>query len=494
VAAAGSVFPVLLPYTLPLGLAMLAVLTILNLRGVREAGFAFMVPTYLFIACLGAVLAIGIGKAILHGGHPPAVVTPPHLAPVKEAVTLWLLMRAFANGSTAMTGVEAVSNAVPIFREPTVKLAKLTLSTIVAILAVMLVGIAYVCRAYEIGATEPGSRSYQSVLSQLIGAVVGRGWFYYLTMATIFAMLALSANTSFAGLPRVCRLMALDKYLPEAFARRGRRLVYNYGIATLTIFAAILLIVFRGITNGLIPLFAIGALLSFTLSQYGMVEHWLKRRHEAGAKHSLVINATGGITTALTLIVVLVSKFMEGAWITVLLIPIMMLVLRRMRTHQRHLDAALAVRTPLKCRWLDPPIMVVPVSGWTRVAEKALLFAMRLSPDVCAVQVLTQEVPTEDLSQDWSELVETPVREAGLSPPSLKVVHSRYRELLSPVVEYARELARTNPRRIIGVVVPELVERRWYHYFLSYATLLRGLLLLKGGPRIVVITVPWYAR
>jgi amino acid transporter len=494
VAAIGSAYPPMLRYTLPCCLGLLGLLTLINLRGVREAGFAFMVPTYVFIACMLVALGVGIGKAILNHGHPVPIAPPPHLPQPTSAITLWLLVRAFANGTTALTGVEAVSNAVPIFREPKVKNASRTLMAIITILIVLLLGVSFVCRAYGIGATEPGTPGYQSVLSQLIGAVAGRGWFYYVSMGAIFCVLALSANTSFAGFPRLCRLMALDQYLPEAFAHRGRRLVYNYGIALLALFSCALLLIFRGITNGLIPLFAVGALLAFTMSQSGMVEHWRQRRNEPRAKAALCVNAAGALATGLTVCIVMVSKFVEGAWITILLIPLIMLAMNRLKMHQRRLAAAVECHEPINFCPVHTPIMVVPLTGWTRVGEKALLFATRLSPEVHAVQVLTEEVPKEDLSQHWDEYVQTPAREAGLNPPTLKVVHSRYRQELRPVVNFVRELLRENPGRTVGVVVPEVVERRWYHYFLSYATLLRGMLLLRGNPRIVIMTMPWYAK
>jgi amino acid transporter len=493
VAAIGSAFPPLLPHTLILCLGLLALLVILNLRGVREAGFVFMAPTYLFIGCLLVTLAMGIFSAVTQGGHPSAVTAPPRLPPHQEAVTLWLLVRAFANGCTAMTGVEAVSNGVPLFREPAVKNAKATLMSIITLLVVMLGGIAYVCRAYGIGATEPGGSGYQSVLSQLTCAVAGRRWFYYVSMAAVFSVLALSANTSFAGFPRLCRLMALDEYLPKAFARRGRRLVYSYGITMLAVLAAVLLIVFRGITNGLIPLFAVGALLAFTLSQAGMVVHWRRQGKEPRVRRARWINGVGAAATGVTVLIVMVSKFLEGAWIILLLLPCIIVALLRLQGRQRRLEMAVDSHQPLNCHMLNMPIMVVPVTGWTRVTEKALLFAMRLAPEVHAVQVLGEEVPTEDLSGRWAELVENPAREAGMKPPSLKVIRSKYRELLRPVVDYTRELVRKNPGRIVAVVMPELVERRWYHYFLSDATLLRGMLLLRGNPRIAIVTVPWYA-
>src|SRR5262245_6683731 len=237
-----SAIPSLQPYTLPLCLAILAMITIVNLRGVRESGLAFVLPTYLFIGSMFIVLGIGTVKALLASGHPAAVEAPPELPRATMAVSAWIVMRSFASGCTAMTGVEAVSNAVAVFREPCVAQARRTLTAIIALLAVMLAGIAYLCRAYGIGATEPDGEGYQSILSQLTAAVVGRGWFYYVTIGSVLSVLALSANTGFADFPRLCRAIAQDGFLPHNFAHRGRRLVYSAGIVILTGLSAGLLI------------------------------------------------------------------------------------------------------------------------------------------------------------------------------------------------------------------------------------------------------------
>ncbi len=248
------------------------------------------------------------------GGLPPATAT------ATTAAGLWVLMRAFASGCTAMTGVEAVSNGVTAFREPAVRHAQRTLTAIIGLLAVMLAGIAYLCHVYTIGATEPGQAGYQSILSQLVAAVIGRGLFYYITIGSVLGVLALSANTGFADFPRLCRVIASDGFLPGGFAHRGRRLVYSQGIIVLAVLSAGLLIAFGGITDHLIPLFAVGAFLAFTLSQAGMVMHWW-RLGGAHAKKSMVINAAGAVSTGVTLVVVLVSKFLEGAWIMIALDP-----------------------------------------------------------------------------------------------------------------------------------------------------------------------------
>src|SRR5262245_6874338 len=269
-----SVVPFFQPYTLVLCLTILVLITIVNLRGVRESGLAFVLPTYLCIGSMLIVLAIGVVKSLVAGGHPEPVDVPPALPPATAAVSLWILMRSFASGCTAMTGVEAVSNAVGVFREPCVAQARRTLTAIIVLLAVMLAGIAYLCRAYGIGATEPGAAGYESVLSQLTAAIGRRGWFYYVAIGSVLSVLALSANTGFADFPRLCRAIAHDGYLPANFGHRGRRLVYSAGIVVLAALSASLLIGFGGITDRLIPLFAVGAFLAFTLSQAGMTAHW----------------------------------------------------------------------------------------------------------------------------------------------------------------------------------------------------------------------------
>ncbi len=322
VGALVSMVPSLLPHTLLLCLLILALLTIVNLRGVRESGLAFLLPTYAFVATLFVVLGIGLVKSLTSGGHPLSEVPLPIRPPSLETVSLWILVRAFASGCTAMTGVEAVSNGVPIFRKPTIVNAQRTLTAIIAILVVLLAGIGYLTRAYGIIATEPGARGYQSVLSLVTAAVVGRGPLYYTTLWSVVTVLALSANTSFADFPRLCRILAEDRYLPDFFATRGRRLVFSHGIVVLALLSGMLLIGFGGVTDRLIPLFAVGAFLAFTLSQAGMVVHWQKLGGKE-ARHALPLNLAGAIATGLTTIVVIVSKFAEGAWLTAAVIPMM---------------------------------------------------------------------------------------------------------------------------------------------------------------------------
>lgn len=493
VGALVSAVPILQPYILPLCLAILALIAIVNLRGVRESGLAFAVPTYVFIGSLMAVLVIGVAKVVLGGGHPTPVVAPAPLAATTTTASAWLIMRAFASGCTALTGVEAVSNGVSAFREPAVRYARRTLSAIIGTLLLLLVGIAYLARSYGIGATEPGQPGYQSVLSQLVAAVVGRGVVYYITIGAVLAVLALSANTGFADFPRLCRIVAQDDYLPHAFASRGRRLVFSQGIYVLTALSGVLLVVFGGITDHLIPLFAVGAFLAFTLSQAGMVQHW-RTKGGPHATRNTIINGVGALATGATLAVVLVSKFIEGAWITLLMLPVLMAVFAGVRRHYVGVAREIACDTPLDLAALQAPVVVVPIRGWNQLTRKSLRFASKVSSDVYAVHVAVQEETGRTLEQVWPELVDAPARAAGHVPPKLITISSPYRRLMHPLLDQIHDIERNNPDRQIAVIIPELVEHRWYHYVLHNQTAeaLAALLLVRGDRRIVVINVPWY--
>lgn len=493
VGALVSAAPSLLPYTLPLCLAVLAVLTLVNLRGVRATGLVFMLPTYLFVGSLFTIIGIGAFKVFTHGGHPPPVVAPVSVPVAVTSASIWLLVRAFANGCTAMTGVEAVSNGVPIFHKPSVVGARRTLMLIVLILMVLLGGVAFLCWAYGITATPPGQEGYQSVLSQVIGATVGRGPFYYVTIAAVVTVLAMSANTSFADFPRVCRMLAADKFLPEPFVHRGRRLAFSYGILVLSALSAVLLVVFHGITEGLIPLFAVGALSAFTMSQVGMVAHW-RKRHGSRARRGLALNVVGAAATGVTLCIVLASKLTHGAWIAILLAGGMIVLFRRVHGHYNFIARVTATETSLVVGPPSPPIAVVPMRRWDAVTLKAMSFAVGFAPDVVAVQVLTHDRDVDDLTNRWGELVIEPARKLGMKPPELVVLRSAYRQVFAPLLSFVTELTEKNPDRQVAVIVPELVERRWYYYFLHNhtASVIKALLLFRGGPQVVVVNTPWY--
>ena len=506
-----SAVPGLHRHTLMLCLAFLALITIVNLRGAREAGAIFALPTYLFVLSLGGVLVYGLIQVLGHGGHPHPVLIPPAIPKAVEGVSLWLLLRAFASGCTAMTGVEAVSNGVTIFADPVVKNAQRTLTVIVAILLVLLAGIAYLCHAYGIAAMDESKPGYQSVISLLLNAIVGRGGIYYVTLGSVLAVLVLSANTSYAGFPRLCRLVALDSYLPHVFALLGRRLVYTVGILFLTSLCAILLIVFKGITDKLIPLYAVGAFLAFTLSQTGMVMHWRRQaqdktsKNKAGAGGALVINGLGAVSTAVALGVILVAKFTAGAWITILILPILMVVFYGVKRHYDAVAKQIGRPKPLDLTHNDPPVAVVPLGKWDVVSERALRFGIRLSPEVFAVYVKLPDVNGEDeegekkaqdLQAQWAEQVEKPAQAAGVPVPHLEILSSPYRKLTGPLSQYLRQLRLQYPDRIIAVIIPELIETRWWEWLLHNhrATALKANLLLLGDPRIVVINVPWYVE
>jgi amino acid transporter len=493
VGALVSALPILQPHMLSLCLIILAMITLINLRGVRESGTAFMVPTYLFIVSLLGVIAIGVVKSLLAGGHPVPVEPPAEQLPTEIKASLWILMRAFASGCTAMTGVEAVSNGVTAFREPAVRHATRTLTAIIALLALMLAGIAYLCWVYEIGATEPGAAGYQSTLSQLTAAVIGRGFFYYVTIGSVLAVLALSANTGFADFPRLCRVIAQDGYLPSSFAHRGRRLVYSQGILVLAVLAGGILVAFGGITDHLIPLFAVGAFLAFTLSQAGMVAHWKRVRGDHWRK-SMIINAAGAISTGVTLVVVLVSKFLEGAWVMCLLVPGLLFAFYQVKIHYRKIGRELATDDPLDAVNLSTPVVLLPMRGWSKITRKALHFALKISHEIYALHIAGDEQTMVSLEDGWNRLVREPAQQAGLPAPKLIIIYSPFRRLYQPLIEVVTDLRKAHPDRDIAVIIPELIGTKWYHYILhnQTAAVMVAYLRLSGFRRVIVINVPWY--
>jgi amino acid transporter len=354
IGALTSAIPQLHPYTLELCLVVLALITVVNLRGTLEAGLVFSVPTYLFVASLGGVLLFGVIKTLFAGGSPVPVVPPPPLPAATQTVTLWLLLRAFASGCTAMTGVEAVSNGVSAFRDPTIKHAHRTLTGIVLILGLLLAVISYLAPVYGVGAMDQTQPGYQSVLSQLAGAIIGRGVIYFTAIGSLLAVLCLSANTSFVDFPRVCRLVARDGYLPRSFAMPGRRLVYSVCILWLAATAGLLLTVF------------------------GMSVHWLRRK---GNSIRLLINGTGAAGTGGALVVILAAKFIGGAWIVVLVIPCVLALLKTINRYYEMIDRQLRDEGPIALGGLQPPIAVLPLQRWDRLAEKAVRYSLLMAPD-----------------------------------------------------------------------------------------------------------------
>jgi len=495
VGAVLSAVPTLQEYRLAFCLLVLVALTFINLRGVRETGITFVFPVLAFVVCVGTTLVIGLVYTFLSGGHPHPVEPPPMVSQATQAVSAWVLLRAFASGCTAMTGVEAVSNAVPLFKKPAVPNAQWTLTIIVGILGAFLLAIGYLCPAYHIRAMDEQQPGYQTIFSQLVGAVAGRGLFYYLAIASIFIVLTCSAQTSFVGFPRVCRQLAEDGLLPSVFANRGRRLVFSGGIVVLAMLAGALLIVFSGITDKLIPLFAIGAFSAFAFSQIGMVAYWRRKRGKS-AREKLIFNALGATCTSVALVIIVVAKFVQGAWITLIVGPGLVWLFWKIRGHYQSIAREVDQPVKLQTGKLRPPVVIIPIDTWNRVTERALRFGLEMSDDITALHVSSEENDNKGLREKWAEKVEKPARAAKSAVPRLEIIHSPYRQIYEPILKFVRKREKENPDRLIAVVIPELVEPHWYEYLLHniHGAGLRALLFLQGDRRTIVITTPWYLR
>ena len=415
-------------------------------------------------------------------------------APVETStLSLWLLLGAFANGLTAMTGVEAVSNAVPLFRKPTVTNARWTLSIIVGILALFLLFLGYLCPAYHVVAMDENQPGYQTILSQLVETIMGRGVFYYISLMSIFVVLTYSAQTSFAAFPRVCRLLANDHFLPHFFAEQGRRLVFSLGIIILAIFSAILLIVFKGITTNLIPLFAVGAFGAFIFSQIGMVIHWLR---QDGPRHTfkLAFNALGLVTTSIALVIIIATKFMDGAWVILLIAPSLVYLFTRIKQHYHDIEKEINNPIVFQTSELKNPAVIIPIKNLNGVAERAIRFGFLISKDVTAIHI-TSKKDHKHFQKLWTTNVENPILDLGYHlPPHLEIIYSPYRQIYQPILDYVKKMKNEKPDQLIAVVIPELVEAHWYEHLLHNvrAAGLRTLLFLARDQKTVVITVPWY--
>jgi len=494
VTALTSAVPRLQPHTLLICLVILVLLVLVNLRGVKDTGTAFILPTFLFVGTLLTLIGVGMWKTVVTGGNPmPVAPVPPALPPTVGALGTWMLLKAFASGCAAMTGVEAVSNGVMAFGEPRVKRAQRTLTVIIGILMVLLFGIAYLAKAYRVMPMEPDAVHFQSLLSLLVTVVFGRGWFYYLTMGSVLLALALSANTAFADFPRLTRAIATHDYLPHVFILRGRRLLYSHGIYALTGFTAVILILFGGVTDRLIPLYAIGAFLAFTLSQAGMVVHWLKMEKHPGRLWHAFVNGVGAVATGITTIVVLIAKFTAGAWVTALLVPALIGIMWVVKRHYSRVRREMADMTPLNLVNLQEPIVVIPMARWDRISEKAMRFGLLLSKEIKVVHVHSDD-EEGSLDEVWDKFIEGPIKREGLQQPELVTIPSTYRFIINPLMDYILELEQKNPGRKVAVLLPELVVRHWWENALhnQRVQLLKLLLLLKGNQRIVVVNIPWY--
>jgi amino acid transporter len=474
VAATTSAFPALTPYRVALSVGFVAILMIGNLRGVRESGRIFAVPTYFFIVSILGMLGMGAWRyftgAVVEVA--PVVTTGGNMG----LLTTFALLTAFSNGCTAMTGVEAVSNGVPAFRPPESRNAAATLVTMATLAITMFVGITLLAHAYGVVPNDA-----ETVVSQVARLTFGGGALYYGVQAATMLILVLAANTAYADFPRLASIVARDRFLPRQFMNQGDRLAFSNGILILSVLASALLVAFGGDTHALIPLYMIGVFVSFTLSQAGMVVHW-RTLKAAGWRSSAVVNGFGALVTGIVLVIVAVTKAAEGAWIIILMIPVLVGVFEVTRRHYDRVARELTLRD-----WTPPPaghhVAIVPIGGIQKAVVNALRYAHALSDDVRAVYVEIDSDATELLRQQW------PHWSQGVD---LVVLESPFRSLMEPLLEYIGELQQQDPNGYVTVILPEFIPRRIWQHLLhnQHALLIKGALLFK--PNVVVTSVPYH--
>ena len=485
VAAITSAFPALYPFRVELAVAAIVLLTIANLRGVRESATIFMIPTYAFIASVGALILLGLASLAGIGPqpHPVRYEAPPPTSPL----TVFLILRAFASGSTALTGVEAIADGVPAFKEPQAENARTTLLAMGLILGSLFTGITLLSYHFHL---VPSER--ETIVSQLARTLVDGSPFYYLIQAATALILFLAANTAFADFPRLAYFLARDRFLPRQFRFQGDRLAFSTGIVTLGILTSLLVIARHASVSALIPLYAVGVFTAFTLSQSSMVVHWW--RHAAGELrrvpwHSLVINGFGALVTGIVTGVIVVTKFTHGAWMVIVFIPL--LIGMMLAVHRHYVSVAEQLRVdPEEARRrlrLVPrrSVAVVPVASLNRASLTALTYARSIADDVVAVHVATEPESGEALQQRW--------REAGLTIP-LVIVDSPYRELLGPLVAVIEKIHREKGAPLITVVIPEFVTAHWWERLLHTQTAWRLRRALVQIPDLAITMVPYHLR
>ena len=469
VAAITSAVPALYSYRVGLGILCIGLITLANLRGVRESGRIFAIPTYLFIASFAGMILVGLAKQLFAD---ETVAAPESLAAPTQSLGLLLLLRAFASGCTALTGVEAISNGIPAFRYPESKNAAATLTWMAGILLTLFLGITVL--AHWSGIVPHHG---ETLVSQLARHIFGTGIFYYVIQAATAMILILAANTSFADFPRLSSILARDRFLPHQLASRGDRLVYSNGIIMLGVVSSILIWLFQGDTHALIPLYAVGVFLSFTLSQAGMVRHWLALR-TPGWLRAVAINGLGAVATAVVLVVIAAAKLTHGAWIVIVLIPLLMTAFMKIHGHYTLMTQQLSLQG-FELQKPKDQIVVVPVSGIHRGVVSALQYAKSLSPRVEAIYVDLDVEQTEALRLKWG---------LWAGGTDLVILDSPYRSVLGPLMEYIDGLERQHPDAQITVVLPQVVPARWWHNLLHNQTawFIKGALLFRK--RVIVIT------
>jgi amino acid transporter len=474
VAALTSAVPWLLTHRVLLGVVFTAAIAYANLRGVRESGRVFAVPTYLFIVTFSVLVGTGLFRWLT--GTLPAAAAASETVAATQTLTWFLVLRAFASGCTALTGVEAISNGVPAFKHPEARNAAITMGWMAVVLGTLFIGVSVLASALAITPLAD-----ETVVSQVARRLFGDGFFYFLIQGSTTLILVLAANTSFADFPRLNSLLARDRYAPRQFRTLGDRLVFSNGILILAGLAAALIIVFGGDTHALIPLYAVGVFISFTLSQAGMVRHWLTDGG-AGWRWRLGVNGVGALVTGAVTVVIAVTKFTHGAWIVVLLIPLLVLGFRAI---YRHYDTV-AHELSLEHLVYEPPVnntVLVLVGDLHMGVVKALRYAQSLSPSPKAVYVELDPSATARLEERWSK--------GGCGVP-LVVLASPYRSMLRPLLDYIGRIRERDANSVVTIVIPEFVPRRWWQHLLHNQTalLVKGALLFRRG--VVVVDVPFH--
>ena len=481
VEALASAFPSLWPHRVAIALILLALITLANLRGLRETGTLMSVPVYLFLFLYLPMLAYGFVRLWTGQTSPPEIALP-----ASQPVTLFLILHTFSAGCTALTGIEAISNGIPAFQPPEAKNAGRTLVVMAILMAVLFVGSIGLTHFLGVVATPQ-----ETILSALARRLLGNGMGYFIVQASTMLVLAVAANTSFAGFPRLAAILAKDGFLPRQLTGLGDRLVFANGIVSLALATAVLIVLFGGDSHSLVPLFAVGVFLAFTLSQAGMVLHWQRIRGTNWFLKSLV-NGIGAIATALTVLVIGISKFLEGAWITVLLIPIIVIIFLRIRAHYREVASELSLHgLPPSIKPLPTPRLVIPISGVHRGIVEAVDFARAISSEVTAVYVEMEPGEAEAVRERWIRL---------WPDVPLVVVSSPYRSIIQPILDFLdRTDAEHNDGQLATVILPEFVPARWWQSLLHNQTawLLKTALLYRRrnrGYQRAIIDVPYHLR
>ena len=482
VEAIASAFPAIWPYKVWVALSILLLITLVNLRGLRETGTLMAVPVYLFLFTYLPMLVFGLVKLRLGGPENLAVAAPPPVHPL----TTFLLMHAFATGCTALTGIEAISNGVPAFRPPESKNAGRTLIVMAVLMGLLFVGSLSLTQGLAVIAGPQ-----ETILSALARQLLGSGPAYFLIQVSTMLILSVAANTSFADFPRVSAILAGDSFLPRQLSGLGDRLVFANGIVLLSAATAVLIIVFQGNTHALVPLFAVGAFLAFTLSQSGMVLHWWRERGKHW-KLKATANGVGALATGATLVIVGVSKFSEGAWITILVIPLLVVLFLVIRRHYRLVASQLTLRgLPPSLKSYPPLRVVVPISGVHRGMLDAVLFAKSISEDVTAVYIEMENGPGNDVCEEWQR---------WFPDIPLVMLPSPYRSVVGPLLDFLDQTDQQhNDGRQAAVVLPEFVPAKWWQALLHNQTswLIKAALLYnrreKGFQR-VIIDVPFHLK